>query len=79
MFLLFVGKRLQNVVILGDFNIYNDFESPIDIITFKPGQTLTGCSQEHREIGSRYISFDDSWQKLYGQDGKGLTFSNMVI
>ncbi|XP_063438028.1 uncharacterized protein LOC134719030 [Mytilus trossulus] len=70
-------KRLKNVVLLGDFNTYNDFEAPIDLITFKPGHAMTHCKQELKQIGNRYINFDDSWQKLHGKDHSGLTFSNM--
>lgn len=75
---LISGKRLKNVVLLGDFNTYNDFEAPMDLITFKPGHAMTHCKQELQQIGNRYINFDDSWQKLHGKDHTGLTFSNMV-
>ena len=76
-----VGLKLRNVIILGDFNTYNDFESPIDMMTLtqKPEQTMTGCNLEQRNIGNRFTRFDDAWQKLHGNKDLGLTFSNMVI
>ena len=71
---------MKNVIILGDFNTYNDFENPLELLTLKWGQekTLTKCLEEHGNLGHRSTYFVDAWVQSFAQTRLGLTFSNMV-
>lgn len=71
---------MKNVIILGDFNTYNDFEQPLELLTLKSGQdnSLTKCIKENSNLGMRSTYFDDAWVQSFGHQKPGLTFSNMV-
>ncbi|KAL4234623.1 hypothetical protein ACF0H5_006264 [Mactra antiquata] len=70
-------NHLQNVIILGDFNTYNDYDWPIRLLT---DDILKPSNQCWREINNKQyrsnIKFHDAWTTVHLND-KGLTFSNM--
>jgi len=75
----FSGKQLRNVIALGDFNTYSDFDWPMTLATNIPDKQRNLC---HRYISnSDMLTFPaplkDAWLTVSTHD-KGLTFSNMV-
>ncbi|KAH3893227.1 uncharacterized protein LOC127859717 isoform X1 [Dreissena polymorpha] len=74
----FVNKRdMKNVILLGDFNTYNDYEWPVRLVTDKLDHN-NPCT---RLINSKWPSmnkglYKDAWISTNPEE-KGLTFSNM--
>ncbi|XP_013416911.1 uncharacterized protein LOC106178324 [Lingula anatina] len=68
-------NHLRNVVILGDFNTYTDFEMPIHLLTsYKWSKKKCYADSQFRYGGPR---FRDVWTSLQYSHEEGLTFSNM--
>lgn len=71
-------KRLDNVILLGDFNTYSDFEWPLRIFTDKSIKPVNLCYDMVMPEAKRpKIIFSDVWQSKPKQTTSGLTFSNM--
>lgn len=75
-----VGKGLKNLILLGDFNTYNDYEWPIKMLTEGPKGKGRG-NRCYRTMAQSDIEIDevftDAWPATH-PDAAGLTFSNMV-
>uniref|UniRef100_A0A0B6ZLI3 Endonuclease/exonuclease/phosphatase domain-containing protein n=1 Tax=Arion vulgaris TaxID=1028688 RepID=A0A0B6ZLI3_9EUPU len=65
--------QLENVIILGDFNAYADYESPVNLFTSRRNSVCLVSS----EINSHRRLFKDAWLLSGKQPFEGLTFSNM--
>lgn len=63
----------KNVILLGDFNTYADFETPMSLIT--EGHSCNDVSSV-TSLFTRSYTFTDVW-KLLRPSEKGLTFSLM--
>ncbi|KAJ8301501.1 hypothetical protein KUTeg_020488 [Tegillarca granosa] len=70
--------HMTNVIILGDFNTYNDYEWPIRLMTSPKDDIQTqGCFQQQQQLGKFRSVYIDAWEKTKKEEEKGLTFSNM--
>ena len=67
---------MTNIVVMGDFNIYKDYEAPIDVFTH-PSLVDSQCADQVRNFHYKSGIFKDSWNSL-PRTSAGLTFSNMV-
>lgn len=70
-------RQLQNVILLGDFNTYNDYEGPIEILEGAVEKT-NDCWKELSVplLFHTYQQLSDVW-KLSRSVKPGFTFSNM--
>lgn len=70
---------MTNVIFLGDFNTYNDFDWPVRLMT-SPNDDIQpqGCYQQQQQLGKSGPVYTDVWEKTRKEEDKGLTFSNMV-
>ncbi|KAK6177334.1 hypothetical protein SNE40_015455 [Patella caerulea] len=67
-------KKLENVIIVGDFNTYEDYQYPVQVFTRKNNRVKNKCDE--LRIGLPKLSrFQDVWQNKSNK--KGFTFSNM--
>ncbi|CAG5128239.1 unnamed protein product [Candidula unifasciata] len=67
------GFQGQNIIILGDFNIYPDFEAPVELFT---SRRHSACSVSSSVTSLRGL-FKDVWLSAGRRPQEGLTFSNM--
>ena len=76
-----LGVTLGPTIILGDFNIYNDYELPLHYLTGGEANIKLKCkvSVQHQDVKSEPgIKFRDSWKTSHVDGENGYTFSNMV-
>ena len=81
---VFPAYKIQNKIILGDFNVYSTFPWPVQLLLDPSdnkakkkclAQRMSAPNQHSYSKNGQYI---DVWKKIY-PDNPGLTFSNMVI
>ncbi|XP_041348088.1 uncharacterized protein LOC121367786 [Gigantopelta aegis] len=71
------SRKLTDVVIIGDMNIYNDYGWPLRIFTDRKIKGNNPCSPYTQKLEKHnFTLFYDSWE-TGNNTGKGLTFSNM--
>ena len=68
--LCFSALYLYNVIVLGDLNVYTDFEDPIQLFMKKP--------LKNSQCGSLMLSISRKQGFHFKDIGSDLTFSNMV-
>ena len=68
-------QSFSDIIILGDFNAYTDFEWPVSLLLEHDMESK--CSNYIKAMGVRQHFFLDAWKILY-PNKPGLTFSNMV-
>ena len=74
----YTAKNLRDVVIIGDFNVYQNFEWPIKLALGESKNGANPCWSYAVRYGvSQAGTFKDAW-KVGGGKGNGFTFSNMV-
>ncbi|KAK3579046.1 hypothetical protein CHS0354_029903 [Potamilus streckersoni] len=75
--------KLHNLVILGDFNTYVDFEWPVSMLTGEAGtrDKLNPCSKGlgilFPSLPTQIGRFKDAWTEIHNDRNVGFTFSNM--
>lgn len=75
--IVFAERRLQNIVILGDFNTYIDYNWPVQIFLDGKVTKDNPCWKAGGSIDLSGLQFKDAWLVTH-QDESGFTFSNMV-
>ena len=75
---LFSEARLSNVITVGDFNTYKDFDLPLSLLAQLKSVANSVCYEMKPKYRQKYsIVLNDAWAML-NPSKKGLTFSNMV-
>ncbi|WAR26009.1 hypothetical protein MAR_011713 [Mya arenaria] len=73
-------KQMENVVLIGDFNTYNDYEWPINLVTSDRWSSKNPCYRYANKpdilIHHGKTSYKDAWIAVHPH-ADGLTFSNM--
>ncbi|XP_060581006.1 uncharacterized protein LOC132737690 isoform X1 [Ruditapes philippinarum] len=70
------SRRLRNVIIMGDFNTYNDYNWPIDIFLDGKVTKDNPCWKISQNVNLFRLKFKDAWLNVNAEKS-GLTFSNM--
>ncbi|XP_062587961.1 uncharacterized protein LOC134249646 [Saccostrea cucullata] len=70
-------RSYRYVVILGDMNVYNDFEWPLKLLTSKRRTDFKGCIPQLESFRRKRQTFLDAWTEVHGLEEAGYTFSNM--
>lgn len=72
-------KELENVVLLGDFNTYQDFEWPLEVFTDTEIRPENSCFDMVRaDAKGPNTILADVWSVHAADKLLGFTFSNMV-
>ncbi|XP_045166717.2 uncharacterized protein LOC123530085 isoform X2 [Mercenaria mercenaria] len=69
-------RRLHNVIILGDFNTYNDYNWPIEIFLRGRVTKDNPCWKVRKDADLSGLHFKDAWLVVHPKED-GLSFSNM--